>query len=104
VAPERGELLVPVRLELVEPSLDVSHRLRPKSEDASTGIVGDALVGDEAGLEQYSQVAAHDRAGRARGSGELASTAGLVAKQLENAPAGRVSEHVEEIVLHVKNS
>jgi hypothetical protein len=93
-----------VRLELVEPSLDVSHRLGPQSEDAGTGIVGDALVGDEAGLEEYSQVAAHHRAGRAHSRGELARTAGLVAEQLENAPAGRVGEHIEEIVLHMKNS
>jgi hypothetical protein len=50
---ERAELLTPVRLHLVEPRLDGSHRVVTKVKNPHPGVAGRPLVGDYPRLEQY---------------------------------------------------
>ena len=85
-----------MRLDLIEPRLERKHRLRPQAKQADAGIIGHALVGDQARLEQRPQVATHIRGGRRRRRRELAGTSRLLAEKLDHAPARGIGEGLEE--------
>jgi hypothetical protein len=96
-----------MRLELVEPRLERQHRFAPQAEDAEARVVRDALVGDEACLEQDPQMSAHDRGGGPGGLSQLAGAARPFAEQLDHPSPGWIGERWEEslhVVLHIKNS
>jgi hypothetical protein len=97
---KRTELLVPVRLELVEPSLQRQHRFSLEAKDAQASIVRDTLVGHETRLEQDPQVPTHDGRGRSGGSRELPGAALPASEKLEYAPARGIGERRED-VFHV---
>jgi hypothetical protein len=94
---ERLELHVPVGLQLIEERLHGNERARTKSEDPSTRIVGDALIGHHADLEEHLEVPAHGRAGAVGVGGELAGAARPLTEESENFPSGRVGECSEYI-------
>jgi hypothetical protein len=96
-----------MRLELVEPCLEHQHRFAPQAEDARAGIVGDALVVDEACLEQDPQMPAHDRSGCPDGGRQLAGPLRSVTENLDDPPPSWVAEHREDpvhVVCHRINS
>jgi hypothetical protein len=104
---ECTELLVPVRLDLVEPRLQGQHRFSPEAKDAQTRIARDALVGDEASLKQDPQVPAHDGGGRPGSHCELAGPTLAVTEKLDHAPPRRIGERQEDafhIVPHFGNT
>jgi hypothetical protein len=92
VAPERLELLVPVRLELVEPGRERGDRLRAEPEHPGPRVGGGPLVGDQAGLEQHTQMAAHCRGGHPGRRGQLAGPPRALAEKLDHLPAGGVGQ------------
>lgn len=108
---EREQLVVPVRLELVEPCPQRDHRLWSKPEDPNAGVFRWTFVGDDAGSEEDSQVLAHRRSSKALRCGQLASTARSVTQELHDTDPGRVRERLEQrrqssvlINSHVANS
>jgi hypothetical protein len=103
---ERAELLVPVRLKLVEPGLERRDGLGPEAEDAQPCIVRHALVGDQTRLEENPQVPAHDRRRGAGGRSKLTCAVRAVPEKLHDAAPRRIGERAEEafhIVDHVRN-
>jgi hypothetical protein len=107
VALESTELLVPMRLELIEPRLDLQYRLATQAEDAQARIARDALVRNEAGVEEDAQVAAHHRRGCTSGRSQLPGAVRPITEDLDDAPPRRVGERVEEplhVVAHFSNS
>jgi hypothetical protein len=93
-----------MRLELIEPRLDLQYRLAAQAEDAQARIARDALVRNESRLEQDPQVPAHDRSGRPRGLRQLAGATRPVTEKLDHSPPRRVGEREEEpiyIVPHI---
>lgn len=96
-----------MRLELVEPRLERQHRFAPQTEDAQARISRNALVGDEARLEQDPQVSAHDGSGRPGGFSQLAGATRTVTEKLDHPPPRRIGECEENtfyIVRHVHNN
>src|SRR5919106_3567860 len=65
VALERGELLGPVRLKLIEPGLELDQALGTETKDPQPGILRAPLVRDDPGVKQHPQVAAHGGGGGA---------------------------------------
>lgn len=51
---EGVELLLPPCLELIKPLVQWGHRLGAKLEQADPGVVGRALIDDQAGPEEDS--------------------------------------------------
>jgi hypothetical protein len=100
---EGSELFLPVGFEPVEPGLDVADRPAAESEDSCPRVVRDALVGDEAGLEEDPQVPAHYGRGRLGGGRELTRAARPVAQELEDTAASWIGEDREWIVSHGEN-
>ena len=104
---ERTELLVPMRLELIEPRLERQHRFPPKVKDTQARVARGALVRDQARLEKDPQVAAHDGRGRTGDVSQLPGTVRSVTEHLDDAPPRRVGERMEEtlhVVGHLSNS
>ena len=96
-----------MRLQLVEPRLEREDRFAAQVEYPQARIAGDALVCDEAGLQQDPQVAAHDGSGRPGGLSQLAGTPRSVTEKLDDSPPRRVGERREDrtdIVWHNRNS
>src|SRR5687767_5681961 len=96
-----------MRLELIEPRLDLKYRLAAQAEDAQARIARDALVRNEARVEEDPQMAAHDGRGRTGGPSQLPGAVRPVTEELDDAPPRRVGERMEEplhVVGHVPNS
>jgi hypothetical protein len=93
-----------VRLELIEPRLNLQYRLAAQAEDAQACIAWDALVRNEARLEEDPEVAAHDGRGRTGGPSQLPGAVRAVTQELDDAPPRWVGEREEEpiyIVPHI---
>jgi predicted transglutaminase-like cysteine proteinase len=69
---ERVELLIPLLLLSVEPSLEPAQALRTKPEYTQSSIFGASLVGDHPGMEEHAKVSAHGGWGEACRIGQLA--------------------------------
>lgn len=108
---ERMQLVVPVRLKLIEPRPECGHRLRSKPEDPNPRVLGRTFVGHHAGLEEDTEVLARRRWRKAGLLGELARAPGPSAQKLHDAEPGRVGECMQQrsqppsvIRHHVDNS
>ena len=96
---ERVQLLVPVRLQLIEPRLERDRSVRAASRNTRTrASVGDPFVDHDPRLEQDAQVAAHRGRRRARRGRELTRPVRALAEELHDVPAGRVGERPEDAV------
>jgi hypothetical protein len=56
---KRPQLLVPVRLDLVQPGPHGHDRFPAEPEDPHPGVPGAPLVGHDPGRQQHPQVLAH---------------------------------------------
>jgi hypothetical protein len=95
-----------VRLQLIEPRLDRDDRIGAQAEHPHPRVAGWALVGDDAGLEQHSQVPAHPRPGDTGRIRNLARPPGSLAQQLHHPASSRVGESLEhrtDVVHHRAN-
>src|SRR5262245_2152832 len=110
MALERGELLVPLCLDLVEPCPHGGHRPGLEPEPPGPRVLRRALVDDDPDVHEDPQMPAH---GRRRGVGrgrELTRSARTGAQLLDHPTAGGVGQRGEELVdlqrgrLHTVNS
>ncbi len=85
-----------MRLELVEPRLERKHRFAPQAEDAYARVVRNALVRDEACLEEDPQVPAHGRSGRAGSDSQLAGSMRPVSEELDHTPPRGIGKSRED--------
>ncbi len=69
---ERAKLLLPVALDLLHPAGEGAEGLGAQAEEAHPGVLGGALAGDEAALEQQAQVPTDRRGRGVQGVGQLA--------------------------------
>jgi hypothetical protein len=98
VALERVELLVPLRLQFVQPRLEADQPIGTEMKDAQSGIFIASLVGYNAGMEEQPEVSTHGRCGDARSLGQLASAHGPAPKQLDDVATRGVRQCAEESV------
>jgi hypothetical protein len=107
VALERSELLIPMRLLLIQPSLQSDQALRTKVKYAQPGVFQAPLVRNHAGVEQHSQMAAHGGGGQTGGLRQLPGAHWPVAEELDNMATRWVAQGAEQSVdirCHVDNS
>ena len=71
---ERGELPAPERVDLIEPALQMTERLRPQPIEPYPRILVDPAPLDQPAPAQHAQVAAHRRHAHPAGLGQLAGT------------------------------
>ncbi len=96
VSLERAQLVVPVRLELIEPRLERDDRLGSEAEDPNPGVLGYAFVGDDPGFEEHAQMLAHCRCRQTGRLGEFPGTPGADAQELHDAETSRVRQRLEQ--------
>jgi hypothetical protein len=94
---ERTKLCVPVGLEPIEPRPDILQALGAKAEDPQPGVLGAALVRDDAGIEQDPQVPAHGRWGDGSRIRQLARPHWAPPEQTYDLPSRRVRESSEDL-------
>src|SRR5262249_49716169 len=103
---ERGQLIAPEGLDLLDPAAQRRKRLAPQAIDPHAGVVigVGVLLLDQAGLAQDAQVPAHGRGADVERARQLAGAARSLAQQVDGATAGRVGERgegaVERVGLH----
>jgi hypothetical protein len=93
---ERAQLVVPVRLKLIEPGPECGHRLRSKPEDANPRVLGRTFVGHHAGLQEDTQVLARRSRRQARLFGEFTSEPRPGAQKLHDREPGGIGKGMEQ--------
>jgi hypothetical protein len=93
---ERGELDVPLGLQLVQPGPDCHDRFRSQPEDPRTRVFLEALVAQHASSQEDTQVLAHGRRREPYLVGKLACAPWAGAQQLDHLQAARLGQGVEE--------
>src|SRR5882757_473765 len=95
---ERPQLLLPVRLDLVEPGLYGDDGLLAQPEDPQPGVVRHSLVDDQPGGQQDPQVPAHRRRRRPGRGSKLSRSPRPLPQQPHHLPPGRISQYLEEAI------
>jgi hypothetical protein len=98
VALERVELLVPLRLQLVQPGLKSDQPIGTEMKHAQSGVFLASLVGHHAGMEEHPEVSAHGGCGETSRLSQLAGAHGPAPKQFDDVATRGVRQRAEESV------
>ena len=92
------QVLVPLDLQLVEPGLYRSHRLRAQPEHSGASVASGSLVGSNASVEEHAQVTTHRGRRDPGSSSQLPRAAGAGSQQFDHNPARRIGQGIKDLI------
>jgi hypothetical protein len=110
---ERRKLLIPVRLQLIEPRLQRHDRMWPQAEVPQPCITRRPLVDHDPSLQEYPQMSAHRWGRHSDGGREFPGPTRSLAEHFHDLAPGWVGQGLEyeghiglgrPIIAHISNS